>query len=121
IKETFKVFFGFSTDFDSLQDETNFFDFKTRNADEMSAGSNYYHFSGGVDWTLNWANLILGLTYSRSANDISIDSSNIIQEPMINRTTTTQVLARRLQLVLGLEIPFLDSSMKSVRERVNIK
>lgn len=120
ISDTFKSFFGFSTDFDSLQDENNFFDFSTTNADEFSAGSNYYHFSGGVDWTLKWASLILGLTYSRGSNDISIDSSSIIDEPAIERTTSTQVLARRLQLVLGLEIPFLDTGMKTLRDKVNV-
>ena len=121
ITDTFKSFFGFSTDFDSLQGETNFFDFSTSNGDEFSAGSNYYHFSGGVDWTLKWANLILGLTYSQGANNITVDSSSIFTDPITNDLLATQVKARRLQLVLGLEIPFLDNSMKSLKNKVNVK
>jgi long-subunit fatty acid transport protein len=120
ISDTFKTFFGLSTDFDSLQDETTFFDFTTTNADEFSAGSNYYHISGGVDWTLKWANLILGLTYSQGANSISLDSNIVEREPLIERSNSTEVINRRLQLVLGFEIPFLDSEMRSLRNKVKV-
>jgi hypothetical protein len=119
IKENFKVFFGISTDFDSLDEGDGFFDLSTENADEFSAGTDYYHLSGGVDWTLKWANLILGLTYSRGTNGIGINSEIGREEPFIEAPTSTDLVSQRLQLVLGLEIPFLDRGMKSLQETLN--
>lgn len=121
ISETVKTYFGISTDFDSYDNDNDFFDFNTSNADEFGAGSDFVHFSCGIDWKLSWANIIFGLTYARGTSDVKINSdffgSDVFLDPVANST----VLSQRLQFVLGFEIPFLNKGMKRIKERANIQ
>lgn len=119
ITEKLQSFFGISTDFNSLGGETEFFDFQTSNADELNAGMDYYHISGGVDWEMKWGNIILGLTYSRGSNTISFSNNNETTDLIIDVNNSTKVLSQRLQLIVGFEIPFLDRGMKNLINNIN--
>ncbi|WP_115462686.1 hypothetical protein [Winogradskyella aurantiaca] len=120
IEENFSALFGFSTDFDSLGGETNYFDLVTTNADELSAGTNYIHLSGGVDWKFKWASLIFGLTYTRGTNSISISDNDFIEPPNTGVADNSKITSSRIQFVIGFEIPFIKGMSSTNNNRVNI-
>jgi hypothetical protein len=115
ISEKLQSFFGFSTDFNSYRGETEFFDFRTTNADELNAGTDYFHLSGGVDWELKWGSIIFGLTFTRGKNNISLNSDPLTGL-IADFNNTTAVVSHRLQFIVGFEIPFLDKGVKNFRD-----
>lgn len=111
INEKFKSFFGFSTDFNAFKSNATAFDLNTEDAENTVIGAGFYHLSGGIDWQMSWANIILGLTYASGSssfqNPFNINLSGIDLNNSQNATLSNQ----RYQLIIGLEIPLLDNTI----------
>jgi hypothetical protein len=117
INERFKSYFGFSTDFNAFKENASAFDLSTDNAENTAIGADYYHFSGGIDWKMSWANIIFGATYasgsSRFQNPFNLTASGI------DNTNTTESTLRnqRYQIIIGLEIPILDNTFNKMKKK----
>lgn len=115
ISEKFMAYFGFSTDFNSYNSNSNIFDLSTNDAEDAVIAADYYHLSGGIDWKLTWAKLILGITYARGAVDFS-NPFNINSSGLDFGSTQNSRLANvRYQAVVGLEIPFIKQKSNNLK------
>ncbi|OZV71090.1 hypothetical protein [Winogradskyella aurantia] len=118
MSEKLKSYFGFSTDFNAFKTNATAFDISTSEAADDAIGADFYHLSGGIDWAMSWANIILGVTYasgsSRFQNPFEQDIGSL--EP--NNSQESNLKNQRYQLIIGLEIPILDNTFKKLKEKV---
>ena len=116
INEKFTSYFGFSTDFNAFKSNATILDDTTDDGDETVTAADYFHLSGGIDWKLSWANLILGVTYASSAtsfeNPFNGDFPNL---DLINNQEST-LSSHRYQFIIGFEIPILDNAFNKFKK-----
>ena len=114
LSEKFKAFSGFSTDFNALESSANIFDLSAEENKDINIGENFYHMSLGLDWKLNWASLIMGLTYTSSsgnfANPYSINADGFEIDNNIN----SQIKYTRWQFVVGIDVPILGKKVSNL-------
>jgi len=114
LNEKLKAYFGFSTDFSGFKDKASFLDRVEDETKDFSLEEDFYHFSLGVDWKLNWVNLILGTTYTRSSKNFMNSLSLISNFSEDSNTNISNISFERWQFVIGFEIPFLNSKLKAI-------
>ncbi len=116
INERFKSYFGFSTDFNAFKSNATILDDTTDDADDTVTAADFFHLSGGIDWKLSWANLILGVTYASSSssfeNPFNGDFPNL---DLINNQEST-LSSQRYQFIIGIEIPLLDKALNKAKK-----
>jgi len=117
IDERFKTYFGFSTDFNAFLENSTAFDISTDNANNTVIAADFFHLSGGIDWKMSWANIILGLTYAYGNSEFqypfSLNLSGIDYESTQNSSLSNQ----RIQLIVGLEIPLIDKTINKFQNK----
>ena len=117
INEKFTSYFGFSTDFNAYKSNATILDDTTDDADDTVTAADYFHLSGGVDWKLSWANLILGVTYASSSasfeNPFNGDFPNL---DLINNQQST-LSSERYQFIIGIEIPFVNKTLSKFNKK----
>ena len=117
IKGNIQGFFGFCTDFNAFEGENTYFDFQTSNIDELNAGTDFWHFSGGIDWDFRWGNVILGLIYTRGTNTVSLIDSDVLNSLPLDFKRSVDIKTSKLQFLLGFEIPFINKTTKSIKQQ----
>ena len=109
INEKFKAFLGLSSDYSAYGSNANIFDLSSDETKDINVGEDFFHWSLGVDWNLNWASFVLGTTYTSGSssfkNPLNIGDDGID----FDDTVTSKIKFTRWQFVVGIEVPFLDS------------
>lgn len=113
LNEKLKYYLGFSTDFSAYKSNSNIFDLAAEETKSNDLGKDFYHLSMGVDWNLNWASVIFGLTYTKSSSEFSIPLKLDLEGINIQDPNTANLNYSRWQFVVGLEIPVLDQTLKN--------
>ena len=114
MNEKFTAYFGLSSDFTSYGSNANIFDLSSPESKEVNVGEDFFHFSTGVNWKLNWASFVLGSTYTSGSstfeNPLFVPNNGID----VIETETSRVDYNRWQFVVGVEIPiFKNFNFKS--------
>ncbi|TYA52320.1 hypothetical protein [Formosa maritima] len=118
INENFKAYAGFSTDFYALVNSTNIFDLASDGSKDIKVGDDFYHLSLGVNWTLKWANLIGGITYTNGSSKFLSPYTINFEGIDINNDINSSLTYTRWQFVVGIDVPILS---KKVKEFTNKK
>ena len=114
INKSLNLYTGFSTDFNSITTDSDILDVDGEAAVNNDLGSDYIHASIGTELKLNWANLIIGATHTRSTTDF-LSPSNIPTDGLNIATDTHAVLSyTRWQFIVGFDIPFLNKLEKKM-------
>lgn len=117
ISEKFRSFFGFSTDYNAYKTNTSVFDLTTNDPDNTAISTNFFHFSGGIDWKMSWASIILGITYATGSADFNnpfqINASGLD----FNNTQNSNLKNRRYQTIIGLEIPIIEKTINTFNKK----
>jgi len=117
INEKFKSYFGFSTDFNAFKDNSTAFDLSIEDAGNTVIGADFYHLSGGIDWEMSWASIILGFTYASGSSDFKNPFNLNTSDTNFNNTQESTLSNQRYQVIIGLEIPLIDNiSNKNKKE-----
>ncbi|MDU8886013.1 hypothetical protein RXV94_07570 [Yeosuana sp. MJ-SS3] len=119
LTDNFKSYFGFSTDFNAYKSNTNIFDLSSDNAMDVNSGVDFYHFSTGIDWNLDWANIIFGVTYTQGSNELLIPSKLNIDGINPNISNPADLKYYRWQFMIGLEVPLLDQKVNTIFNKSN--
>ena len=107
------TFLGISTDFSGYGSNANIFDLSSDQTKDINVGEDFFHWSLGFDWNLNWASFVLGTTYTSGSssfnNPLNISGDGIdFDDP-----ATSKISFNRWQFVVGIEVPFLDAKIKN--------
>ncbi|MEJ2114342.1 MAG: hypothetical protein P8X62_11890, partial [Flavobacteriaceae bacterium] len=119
LTDNFKSYFGFSTDFSAYKSNTNIYDLSTENAMDFNSGVDFYHLSTGIDWELNWANIICGVTYTQGSNELLIPSRLDLDGINPNVSNPAKLKFYRWQFMIGLEVPLLDKKVTNIFKKSN--
>ena len=111
INEKFNSYFGFSTDFNAFKSNVTILDDNTDDADETAIEGDYFHLSGGIDWKLSWANLILGVTYASSYSSFQDPFNTDLPNLGVISNEESTLSSQRYQFIIGLEIPLVDKAL----------
>lgn len=115
INEKFKAFLGLSSDFSAYGTNANIFDLSSDETKDINVGEDFFHWSLGIDWNLNWANFVFGTTYTSGSSSFT-NLLNIGDEGIdFDDTVTTNIKFTRWQFVVGIEVPFLDSKTTNLK------
>lgn len=112
MNENFTAYLGISSDFTAYGSNANIFDLSSREPKEINFGEDFFHFSGGVNWDLNWASFVLGTTYTSGSSTfenplfVPNNGTDVIE------TETSRIDYNRWQFVIGVEVPLLDNFNK---------
>ena len=112
INEKFTAYLGLSSDFTAYGSNANIFDLSSSESKEVNVGDDFFHFSSGINWKLNWASFVLGTTYTFGSSTyenplfIPNNGTDVIE------TETSRIDYNRWQFVIGIEVPFLDNFNK---------
>ena len=110
INEKFKAFLGVSSDFSAFGSNANIFDLSSDETKDINVGEDFFHWSLGIDWKLNWVSFVLGTTYTSGSssfkNPLNIGDDGID----FDDTVTSKIKFTRWQFVVGVEVPFLDGN-----------
>jgi hypothetical protein len=117
ISEKFKSYFGFSTDFNAFKSNATAFDISTSEAADDAIGADFYHLSGGIDWAMSWANIILGITYAAGSSTFENPFKQDIGDIDTTNIPKSQLKNQRYQLIIGLEIPILDNTLNKFKKK----
>ena len=113
INEKFSAFLGISTDFSGYGSNANIFDLSSDQTKDINVGEDFFHWSLGFDWNLNWASFVLGTTYTSGSssfnNPLNISGDGID----FDDSATSKISFNRWQFVVGIEVPFLDAKIKN--------
>lgn len=112
LKENFKAFGGFSTDFYALVNSANIFDLSSNGSKDINVGDDFYHLSIGLDWKLNWANLIMGITYTNGSNTFVSPYSLNVEGFNIDNNLDSTVKYTRWEFVVGIDVPIFSTKVK---------
>ena len=80
-------------------------------------GTDFWHFSGGIDWDFRWGNVILGLIYTRGTNTVSLIDSDVLNSLPLDFKRSVDIKTSKLQFLLGFEIPFINKTTKSIKQQ----
>ena len=114
LKENFKAYGGFSTDFYALVNSANIFDISSNGTKNINVGDDFYHLSMGVNWKLKWANLIMGITYTNGSNNFVSPYSLDVEGFDIDNNLDTTIKYTRWQFVVGIDVPILGKKVNSL-------
>ncbi len=112
LNEKFTSYFGFSTDFNAFKSNATILDDTTDDADETVTAADYFHLSGGIDWKLSWANLILGVTFASSSASFENPFNGDFPDLDLGNNQESTLSSQRYQFIIGFEIPILDNALK---------
>ena len=115
VNERFKSYFGFSTDFNAYVSSATAFDVSTDDAENTAIAADYYHLSGGIDWKMSWANIILGVTYASGSSSFQNPFNLNLSGIDLNTTQDSRLSYKRYQFIIGLEIPLADSIKNKIK------
>lgn len=110
MNERFSSFVSFSTDYNAIESSGSFFDLSDTGEVNNDFNDNFIHLGGGIDWTLKWGNVSLGLTYTTGSSEFD-RTFNPFEE---SNNNLVSVKYQRWQFIAGIEIPFLDDKIKDV-------
>jgi hypothetical protein len=108
LKENFKAYGGFSTDYYALVNSANIFDLSSKGSKNINLGENFFHASLGVNWKLKWANVITGITYTSGSSSFLSPYSIDTEGFNISNNLDSTVKYSRWQFVVGIDVPILS-------------
>lgn len=114
MNEKFNAYFGISSDFTAYESNANIFDLSSLETKDVNVGEDFFHFSTGVNWKLNWAGFVLGTTYTSGSSTfenplfVPTNGTNVIE------TETSRIDYNRWQFVIGIEVPLFDNINKKI-------
>jgi hypothetical protein len=114
LSEKFKAFGGFTTDFSAFKNSANIFDLSSKNNKEINVGEDFYHMSLGLDWKLNWASLIMGITYASSSGTFASPYKLEVDGFDIDNNLNSQIKYTRWQFVVGIDVPILGKKVSGL-------
>ena len=114
LNDSFKSYFGFTTDFNAFDSDANIFDLTSDETKEINIGEDFYHMSLGIDWKLNWASIIFGITYTQGSTEFMSPFKLDIDKINTQDTQSSNLNYNRWQFVVGLEIPLFDEKVNSI-------
>lgn len=114
LSEKFKAFGGFTTDFSAFKNSANIFDLSSKNNKEINVGEDFYHMSLGLDWKLNWASLIMGITYASSSGTFASPYRLEVDGFDIDNNLNSQIKYTRWQFVVGIDVPILGKKVSDL-------
>ena len=117
LKENFKAYGGFSTDYYALVDSANIFDLSSDGTKNINVGDNFYHLSLGVNWKLKWANLIMGITYTNGSNNFVSPYSLDVDGFDIDNNINSTIKYTRWQFVVGIDVPIFSKKVKDIMNK----
>ena len=110
INEEFSSFVSFSSDYNAIENSGSFFDLSDNGEVNNDFNENFIHLGGGVDWNLKWGSVAFGVTYTNGSSKLD-DALSF--DPETNNELAN-VKYNRWQVIIGLEIPFLNDKMKNI-------
>jgi hypothetical protein len=96
--------------------EKNSLSDSTDDADETVTAADYFHLSGGIDWKLSWANLILGVTFASSSASFENPFNGDFPDLDLGNNQESTLSSQRYQFIIGFEIPILDNALKKLNK-----
>ena len=110
MRDNFKVYGSFTTDYNAFIKNANIFDLSSDGNRDVSIGEDFIQFSVGIDLKLPWASVILGTNYLNGSSEFTSPLSLKKSGVVYNEYDTTQLVYSRWQFVVGLEIPVLENT-----------
>jgi hypothetical protein len=117
LNEKFTSYFGFSTDFNAFTSNATILDNTTDDGDETVTAADYFHFSGGINWKLSWANLILGVTVASSSTSFESPFNGDFPDLDFGNNPESTLSSQRYQFIFGFEIPLLEKTLNNIKEK----
>ena len=109
INDEFSSFVSFSSDYNAIENSGSFFDLSDNGEVNNDFNENFSHIGGGIDWSLKWGSVALGATYTSGSSKLD-GSLNLSPNP---NNELVDVKYNRWQVIIGIEIPFLNEKMKN--------
>ena len=107
--EKFSYFISFSTDFNSVENNSNNRELSLGEELNNNFNDNYLHLGLGFDWKLKWGSIVFGTTYTNGSNHFNSTSDPTMQN---NNNQYIDLKYNRWQFIVGFEIPFLNDKLK---------
>ncbi|MDH3322503.1 MAG: hypothetical protein OEM04_05890 [Flavobacteriaceae bacterium] len=109
----YNVYTSFSTDFSPVKSNANIFDLTREGDNDINIVADYYHLGLGVDMKLNWAQLILGTTFTTGSSEFkqAIDFPDQAFDEEINNDLS-KITVSRWRIIIGIEIPIFDTKLE---------
>lgn len=105
VNEKFEVYGSFATDFSAVNSDASFlYEFDATISNSKFEGE-IFHFGGGVNMNLKWAELTLGATYASSARDVP-RPLNIGGDEILGSDEFSSLKYSRLRFIVGFSFPF---------------
>lgn len=121
LNEKLKSYVGFTTDFNSFESNANIFDLSNDGTKDINIGEDFYHTSLGIDWKLNWASIILGMTYTQGTADFTSPLNLDINDIYSEDASLSNLKYSRWQVVIGLEIPLFNEKVNDLLNKKESK
>lgn len=112
--EKFSSFISFSTDFNSIINDSNNFELSDSGEINNNFNENFIHMGLGIDWTLKWGNIVFGGTYTNGSSQINNTTNPFFQ----NNNDDINLKYNRWQFIIGLELPFLNDRIKQATNKL---
>jgi hypothetical protein len=113
LNDKFTTYFGFSSDFNAFKSNELLFNLTTSNANDMFVGTDFFHYSGGINMEMNWASIVMGITYASGSSKIQNPFRLNLSGIDFTDTQNSMLSSERWQFIVGLEIPFLNNKIKA--------
>lgn len=111
----FRGYLSFSTDYSAFDTNANLFDLINQAGKDINFASDYFHYGGGIDLSMSWAELILGATFSHSeskfAQPVNFPTNGVDE----TEGGITKIEMSRWRFIIGIEIPVLDKGLKKLK------
>ncbi|OIQ29718.1 MAG: hypothetical protein BM564_05800 [Bacteroidetes bacterium MedPE-SWsnd-G2] len=111
----FKGYLSFSTDYSAFDTNANLFDLINQAGKDINFASNYFHYGGGIDLSMSWAELILGCTFSHSQSEFAQPVNFPTDGIDDTEGGITEIEFSRWRFIIGIEIPILDKGLKKLK------